>query len=155
KAASATSPFTLPNVAAKERGVRWATPTLVAEVETAGFSADGILRQSAFKGLREDKDAKDVVLEMPERPSASLAKQAKPATVLRSQANAQVQGVTISHPEKVLWPEDGYTKLDLAKYFETVGERILDYIKGCPCSIIRAPEGIKNELFFQRHANKG
>ena len=150
--ASEANPFIGPNEAAKEKGVRWATPKLVAEVETAGFSADGILRQSAFKGLREDKDAKEVVVEMPGKTAAAAA---QPVTVLRSQANAQVRGVTISHPDKVLWPKDGVTKQELAAYYEAAGPRIMEYIGGRPCSIIRAPEGIEGELFFQRHANKG
>ncbi|MBI1211289.1 MAG: DNA ligase D [Alphaproteobacteria bacterium] len=153
EAASATNPFSSPD-AAKEKGVRWATPKLVAEVETAGFSADGILRQTAFKGLREDKDAKDVVLEMPSRGPARSPTLKSPA-ILRSQANAQVRGVTISHPDKALWPKEGITKKQLAEYYEEVGEHIMDYIAGRPCSIIRAPEGITHELFFQRHANKG
>ena len=146
-----SNPFSGPE-AAKEKGVRWALPKLVAEVETAGFSADGILRQTAFKGLREDKDAKDVVLEMPTHTPAATK---KPATILRSQANAQVHGITISHPEKLLWPKEGISKKELAEYYEEVGEHIMDYIAGIPCSIIRAPEGITGELFFQRHVNKG
>ncbi len=154
-AASQANPFTGPNDAAKEKGVRWATPTLVAEVETAGFSADGILRQTAFKGLREDKDAKDVIFEMPSKQSAPAKNLPKPVTVLRSQANAQVHGIAISHPDKELWPKDGVTKQHLAGYYETVGPRIMEYIAGRPCSIIRAPDGIDHELFFQRHANKG
>src|SRR6185369_5729477 len=110
-------PFAPGDVAAKEKGVRWAKPTLVAEVETAGFSADNILRQAAFKGLREDKDAKDVVLEMPTARSEPAKKPSKPVTILRSQANAQVRGVTISHPEKMLWPKEEVSKKDLAEYY--------------------------------------
>ena len=152
-AAASTNPFAGPEVA-KEKGVRWASPKLVAEVESAGLSSDGLLRQSAFKGLREDKDAKDVVLEMPAHvPTRSASP--KSAAIVRSQANAQVRGVTISHPEKALWPKEGITKKQLADYYEEVGEHIMDYIAGRPCSIIRAPEGITSELFFQRHANKG
>jgi len=79
------------------------------------------------------------------------SKQAKSAAV--------VMGVTLSHPDKALWPDgvDGapITKLDLARYYEAVASWMMPHLKGRPCSIVRAPEGIEGERFFQRHAGKG
>ncbi len=157
-AASDKNPFGGKDAPKKTRDVHWLKPELVAEIEFAGWTDGGNIRQAAFKGLRQDKPASEVEAEKP-----SMTKLAKPAgkaatVIARPAANksAEVMGVAISKPDKALWPDGGdgepVTKLDLARYFESVGEWMIDYLKGRPCSVVRAPDGIKGETFFQRHA---
>jgi bifunctional non-homologous end joining protein LigD len=153
--ASDENPFSGANAPKKAREVHWLKPKLVAEIEFAGWTADNNIRQAAFKGLREDKPAREVEAEMPTRHQV-----AKPI-VTRSSAKkgAEVMGVAISNPDKALWPDGGdgkpVTKLDLANYFEAVGGWMIGYLKGRPCSVVRAPDGIDGETFFQRHAMTG
>ncbi|MES1202122.1 MAG: DNA ligase D [Pseudomonadota bacterium] len=157
----ATSPFKGANAPKKERGVHWAKPELVAEIELGGWSEAGIARQSAFKGLREDKPAREVRAETPmpakpEAPRVAVRAAKTPPTIIRTNSkDPEIGGVKISHADKLLWPDEGVSKLDLANYYEAVGDWMLTHVKGRPCSIIRAPDGIKAELFFQRHAMLG
>jgi bifunctional non-homologous end joining protein LigD len=180
------SPFGGDNAPPKEPNVRWLKPALVAEIDFAGWTASGMIREAAFKGLREDKDAKEVVAEMPnpegparisrtqpvvsdsvEQPrtrlrstagirSSSTAKRSKAVGRSASAGPSTVMGVSISKPDKALWPDAGdgkpVTKLDLARYFESVGGWLLPHLAGRPCSIVRVPDGIGGEQFFQRHA---
>ena len=160
--ASDESPFGGKDVPSKTREVHWLKPELVAEIEFAGWTADGNIRQAAFKGLRQDKPAHEIKAEGPAmmsvaQPAAAKAvvKSSKPA----SGKSNEVMGVVISNPDKQLWPDagdrQGVTKLDLAYYFEAVGDWMIGHLKGRPCSIVRAPDGIKAQQFFQRHGMQG
>ena len=156
------SPFSLGSPR-KSADIHWLQPELVAEIEYEGFTGDGHLRQAAFKGLREDKLAAEVEAEHPAPPSTALAEPV-PATIrshiVLPRSSSAVMGVVVSHADKPLWPDadDGkpVTKLDLARYYESVGEWLLRHIHGRPCSMIRFPDGISGkEQFFQRHTAKG
>jgi len=188
------SPFGGDNAPAKESNVRWLRPELVAEIEFAGWTGSGMIRQAAFKGLRQDKAAADVVAEMPvaveenreTMPTDKLAarttraaptkkapasksaprRKAKSAAAApakgaagTSGASPVVMGVAISKPDKPLWPDAGdsrpVTKLDLALYFEKLATWMLPHLEGRPCSLVRAPDGIGGQQFFQRHAMAG
>ncbi|WP_106797477.1 DNA ligase D [Rhizobium sp. H4] len=157
------SPFGGIGAPKKQAEVVWLKPELVAEIEFEGWTTDGLVRQAAFKGLREDKPAKEVEAEKPAPPAqtetAGPAAAAKHKSARRKGAKAEVMGVLISNPDKPLWPDAGdgepVTKEDLARYHETVGAWLIEHIKGRPCSIIRAPDGIGGEQFFQRHAMPG
>ena len=169
-AASDKSPFGGKDAPRKTRDVHWVRPELVAEIEFAGWTDGGNIRQAAFKGLRQDKPADEVRAENPTmtkiaKPSGKTAADSgktKPGKTRPGQAEsktAEVMGVVISKPDKELWPDGGdgkgVTKLDLARYFETVGGWMIGHLKGRPCSIVRAPDGINGEKFFQRHAMQG
>ncbi|HEY2246411.1 MAG TPA: DNA ligase D, partial [Bradyrhizobium sp.] len=161
-AASDENPFGGKNAPRKARDVHWLKPELVAEVEFAGWTADGNVRQAAFKGLRQDKPAEEVKAERPvmtkvTKPVAKLGKAANSSSSGKS--SSEVMGVVISNPDKAMWPDAGdgepVSKLDLARYFEAVGEWMMPHIKGRPSSIVRAPDGIHGEHFFQRHGMQG
>ncbi len=166
------NPFSGENAPRSKPDIRWVKPQLVAEIEFAGWTGSGNIRQAAFKGLREDKPAQEVEADTPApvettdmtEPTPRAAKVSKKTTTTRKpkrmqNGSAVVMGIPISKPDKALWPKSGdnkpVTKLDLAHYFENVGEWLLPHIKGRPCSIIRAPDGIDGERFFQRHAMPG
>ena len=157
------SPFAGQDAPRKQEDWNWVKPELVAEIEFAGWTGAGMIRQAAFKGLREDKPAREVRAEHPvaaQRRRAGDARRPRPSGKASSKAGAYVvMGVTISNPDKPLWPaeKDGQpvTKLDLATYLEKVGPWMIEHLKGRPCSIIRAPDGIDGEKFFQRHAMPG
>ena len=157
------SPFKGPGAPPKSAGVHWVKPELVAEIEFAGWTGDGHIRQASFKGLREDKPAREIVAEHGAAPAA-VADDPKPAkapgAAAASKGGSVVLGVSISNPAKILWPAAGdvapVAKIELARYFEQVSEWMLVHLKGRPCSLVRTPDGIEgDQRFFQRHAGTG
>ena len=167
-AASKTSPFGGDGAPPAEQNVRWVKPQLVAEIEFAGWTESGMVRQAAFKGLREDKPASSVQAERPSKlrrtdaPAlrADSNRKRRPSSASAAQSGAgTVMGLQISQPDKSLWPDAGdgrpVSKLELAQYYETVGDWMIGHIAGRPCSLVRAPDGIGRQRFFQRHAMPG
>ena len=165
--AASKSPFTGAGAPRAEANIHWTRPELVAEIEFAGWTGAGMVRQASFKGLREDKPADEIEVETPSSPEAidvpPLSAAPKPPSAKaasgKKAANPVVMSVIISNPDKTMWPDAGdgrpVTKLDLARYFETVGPWMLGHVAGRPCSIVRAPDGLLGEQFFQRHATTG
>ena len=158
------SPFSGKGAPRKAADIHWVKPALVAEIEYAGFTADGQIRQAAFKGLREDKPAGEVEAETPASPTSTPLSKLRPSTVhvssVAAKSSAVILGVTLSNASKALWPDANddkpVTKLDLAQYYEAVGGWMIDHIRGRPCSMIRMPDGIQgDQQFFQRHSGKG
>jgi bifunctional non-homologous end joining protein LigD len=143
-------PFRNPPRGREAAGVNWVRPELVAEVEFSEWTLDGRLRHPSFKGLREDRPAAEIVREEP-APSPGPAKRA--AGKGREEL-ITIAGITLSNPERILYPEQGVTKTDLARYYELVGDRILPFVAGRPLTIVRCPQGRQKECFYQKHLNE-
>jgi bifunctional non-homologous end joining protein LigD len=159
--AAERSPFSGESAPAAARDIRWVRPELVAEIEFAGWTGSGMVRQAAYKGLREDKPPAEIGDEpVLRRGNARRQHTKKEAPARKGKAGgAVVEGVAISNADKPLWPHAGdrrpVTKEDLARYDAAVGPWMIEHLKGRPCSIIRAPDGIGGQRFFQRHAMQG
>jgi bifunctional non-homologous end joining protein LigD len=121
----------------------WVKPQLVVEIEFADWTPEQQVRHAKFLGLRADKPARGV-----QRESAVMP--AGPALLL-SQGDSVVGGVKVSHPERVIDASSGVTKLELVRYYGSVADWMLPHLKGRPCSLVRAPEGLGGETFFQKH----
>jgi|PersoiStandDraft_1058852.scaffolds.fasta_scaffold06212_2 bifunctional non-homologous end joining protein LigD len=137
--------------APRSMGARWVKPELVAEVAFAEWTPDGKLRHPTFSGLREDKPAVEVVREEPGMP--------KPVVSVSAASRSEIAGVTLTHPDRVLYPEEGLTKRDVALYYERVAPWILPHLAGRPTTLVRCPEGIAKGIgrrcFYQKHVGTG
>jgi bifunctional non-homologous end joining protein LigD len=139
---------------AERRGAVWLEPELVAEIAYTEWTGDGRLRHPSFQGLREDKFAREVQRDAPEASDRAVVAESSGHTSKRK-GDPMFAGITLSNPDKVLFPDPGLTKLDLARYYEAVAPAMLPYIINRPISLVRCPEGYAKECFFQRHAMKG
>jgi bifunctional non-homologous end joining protein LigD len=151
-----------------DRHAHWVAPQLVAEVAFAEWTGDGKVRHASFQGLRTDKPAKDVVAELPQETamietSKTPRKTAKPApapkaaaTTPKKHARIEVAGIGISNPDRVLYPDAGVTKLDLARYYAAIEGWILPHVVGRPLSLVRCPKGLtgaEDACFYMKHSS--
>lgn len=137
-----TSPLEKPLTSAQARGVHWVKPTLVGEVQFAEWTREGVIRQAAFVGMRTDKPAAQIIHEQPR-----TAKSMKPAK--KPSGN-----VSITHPDRVIDTQSGTQKEQLAQFYERISEWILPFLRQRPVALLRAPDGIEGEQFFQKHAER-
>ncbi|TAK47871.1 MAG: DNA ligase D [Xanthobacteraceae bacterium] len=135
------SPFARKLTAEEARQVRFVRPELVAEVEFRNWTADGNLRHASFRGIREDKPAREIVREAVKMKVAS--------------SRLRCSTVRLTHPDRIYWPEAGVTKEGLADYYTDVWRHIEPFVVGRPLALLRAPGGITGQMFFQKHAWKG
>jgi bifunctional non-homologous end joining protein LigD len=158
------------------RDVTWVKPTLVAEIQFTNWTDEGLLRHPSFQGLREDKPASKVIHDEPLSLSEvnAIRNGRKPVTAARSRTNVPVSsrrseqkpaargasegvfaGVRVSHPDKILYPDQGITKRDLAAYYTQVADWMLPLVADRPLAIVRCPAGRGKPCFFQKHPGDG
>jgi len=144
------------------KGVHWLKPNLLAEVAFAEMTKDGSVRHAVFHGLRNDKPAKAITEERAKpvktsakaTPSKKAAPAKKKAEAAPSQLGLASGKVRITHPDRVIDAVSGTTKMQLAEYYASVAEWILPQLKDRPVALVRAPDGIAGELFFQKNAER-
>jgi bifunctional non-homologous end joining protein LigD len=162
------SPFAQVPKERLDRNVRWVRPDLVAQVEFSNWTGDGLLRHPSFQGLREDKAPK-MVTHNPAAESKATAGRKPKRNNSRAAADSpesrqvelspeqleQLGRIRLTNPDRVLYPEQGLTKLGLAAYYVQIAEWILPHLADRPVSIVRCPEGHTHQCFFQKHAAVG
>ena len=140
----AKSPFHDKLTTVERKDVVFVRPELVAEVEFRGWTGDAHIRHAAYRGLREDKQPSDVVRET------------APATASSDEGQKTgARTVTLTHPDRIYWPDAGVTKEGLADYYVQVWRYIAPFVVNRPLALVRGPDGISKPLFFQKHAWKG
>lgn len=135
-----TSPFTTEPNRIKATA-RWLKPEIVVEIDFAEFTNDGHVRHGVYVGRREDKPAASIT---PER-----------RTPLTAAIAGKIGKITISHGDREIFPAAGITKYDLAAFYHATGERLLAIGGKRPLSLMRCPQGLSGQCFFQKHAGKG
>jgi bifunctional non-homologous end joining protein LigD len=159
---------------ARRRDIRWVDPQMVIESQFRGWTADGLVRQAAFKGVREDKPAQEVVREEPavkqtsETNSGPGSARQHRSRALHADSASRAQGaaarsrsmrtndpVRFTNPDRVYWADVGISKQDLAAYYQQVWPWMAPHLVDRPLALVRCPEGIKGECFFQKHASAG
>ena len=173
----------IPREEARRRDIKWVEPKMVIESEFRGWTADALVRQAAFKGVREDKPPQEVFREMPasgasDADASKRAAAASTAVATRTQARGsgkpgsktktkvrsstgsssgeeQKSEVRFTHPDRVYWLDVGVTKQALADYYRAVWRWMAPHLTDRPLALVRCPDGTKGECFFQKHASAG
>ena len=141
-------PFALPTEARAKETITWLEPKLVAEIQFAEWTEEGLLRQASYKGLRADKDAGDIKRER----TADEAPAEEEERPMETNANGLViEGVKITNPDKVIFDDPRITKGDIIRYYAAVAPRMLPYMSGRVLSIVRCPKGIAQSCFYKKH----
>lgn len=147
----------LAGTAGLPRDVMWVKPVLLAEISFGEWTKSGHVRHATFRGLRCDKAAQSIEREKAvpvaetqsdDKPASAPRRRSRSIKLTHSQSRMPSR---LTHPDRVIDPSSGLTKLDLARYDGLVASLLLPHLKGRPVSFVRAPEGIEGEHFFQKH----
>ena len=140
--------------ALSKKGVRWVKPELGAEIEYRGWTTQGLLRQAAVVGLRDDKPAAEIVLEQP-APPRDTPQPAHTKSVASAHSTVTAQDIRLTHPDKILWADAGITKQMLVDYYRLVADRCLAQLADRVLALLRCPDGTSAQCFFAKHAWMG
>ncbi|MPR04732.1 DNA ligase D [Pseudomonas sp. MAFF 212408] len=138
-----TSPLQKPLTSPQARGVHWVEPSTACEVNFAEWTREGVVRHASFIALRSDKPVAQIIHEQPRKASS-----VKPAAPAKKRSG----GVNITHPERVIDAQSATQKHQLAAFYQNISEWILPFLRHRPVSLLRAPEGVDGEQFFQKHS---
>jgi bifunctional non-homologous end joining protein LigD len=133
-----------------DRTAHWVRPELVAEVSFGQWTKTGRIRHSVFRGLRSDKPANAIVRETT-MPSEAVRKPSRTQASATTESAGSLGKLKVTHPERIIEESSGIRKIDLLRYYSLVGPLMMEHLKGRPVSLVRAPEGVKGQLFFQKH----
>lgn len=147
------SPFKKPPKARTGEKIFWLEPRFAAEVKFAEWTKENLLRQASFKGLRKDKNPKDIKKENADDeaqlPQTPAGKAEEPME--KDENNLVIEGVKITHPDKILFEDSGITKADVIRYYEKIAPHMLPYVSHRVLSIVRCPKGVSETCFFKKH----
>ena len=160
------SPFVNLHRRNADKGTVWVRPELIAEIEFAGWTNDLMIRFGSFRGIRDDVGSEEVDLSLPASLTSSAqggrtlpeeAETSSPATPNSPPADLppELASLQLTHPDRVVYPEKGITKLGVATYYGQVGRWMLPHIAGRPLSLLRCPGGVTEPCFFQKRAPQG
>lgn len=137
------------------RHAHWVRPELVAEVVFTEWTGEGRIRHPSFQGLRTDRTPTEIHRE---EPATVVTRPSNRSTAVKvSDPALKIGGVRISHPDRVMYPKIGLTKLDVARYYDAVADRMLPHLRGRPLTLVRCGEGLptgvmRTDCMFLKHS---
>lgn len=131
--------------------ITWLEPELVAEIKFADWTREKLLRQASFKGLRTDKEPREIKREKEDEIQPQFTAQETESSMKTDIYSIVIEGIKISNPDKVIFEDPQITKEDVIRYYEKVSEYMLPYVSRRILSIVRCPKGISQTCFFKKH----